>query len=42
MCFLKKKLTPKLKVLFWSFVIAAIGWEIWLTYGIGGGLAVDD
>lgn len=40
--FFKKKLTPKLKVLFWSFVIAASGWEIWLTYGIGGGLAVDD
>ena len=29
------------KVLIWSFIIVAIGWEIWLTYGLAGGLPVD-
>ena len=29
------------KVLIWSFIFAAIGWEIWLTYGLAGGLPVD-
>jgi len=23
------------------FLIASIGWELWLTYGLGGGLSVD-
>jgi len=39
--FLKKNISYVSKVLIWSFVIAAIGWEIWLTYGLGGGLEVD-
>ena len=39
--FLKKNISYVPKVLIWSFVIAAIGWEIWLTYGLGGGLEVD-
>ena len=30
------------RVLIWSFIIVAIGWEIWLTYGIAGGLPVDE
>ena len=40
--FLKKNISYVSKVLIWSFVIAAIGWEIWLTYGLGGGLEVDE
>ena len=23
------------------FLIASVGWELWLTYGLGGGLSVD-
>ena len=30
------------KVLIWSFIIVSIGWEIWLTYGLAGGLPVDE
>ena len=30
------------RVLIYSFIIVAIGWEIWLTYGIAGGLPVDE
>ena len=30
------------RVLIWSFIIVAIGWEIWLTYGLAGGLPVDE
>ncbi|MBU86567.1 MAG: hypothetical protein CMC53_00575 [Flavobacteriaceae bacterium] len=40
--FLKKNTSHVSKVLIWSFVIAAVGWEIWLTYGLGGGLEVDE
>ncbi len=40
--FLKKNISHVSKVLIWSFVIAAVGWEIWLTYGLGGGLEVDE
>ena len=25
-----------------TFIIAALGWEIWLTYGLSGGLPVDE
>lgn len=25
-----------------TFIIAALGWEIWLTYGLAGGLPVDE
>ena len=25
-----------------TFLIVSIGWELWLTYGLGGGLPVDD
>ena len=30
------------RVLMWCFFIVAIGWEIWLTYGLAGGLPVDE
>ena len=30
------------RVLIWSFIIVSIGWEIWLTYGLAGGLPVDE
>ena len=29
-------------ILLSSFLIVALGWEIWLTYGINGGLPVDE
>jgi len=32
----------KSRVLIWSFIIAAVGWEIWLTYGLAGGLPVNE
>lgn len=25
-----------------AFLIVSLGWEIWLTYGLGGGLSVDE
>ena len=40
---LKNKVSyAKSRVLLWSFIIVAIGWEIWLTYGLAGGLTVDE
>ena len=30
------------RLLIWSFIIVAIGWEIWLTYAIAGGLPVNE
>ena len=38
---LRKIDRPRLYTLLGVFIIAAIGWEIWLTYGIAGGLPVD-
>ena len=39
----KKKMTVRLaSTLVAAFVIAAIGWELWLTYGLAGGLPVNE
>ena len=38
---LKKKMTVRLaSTLVAAFIIAAIGWELWLTSGLAGGLPV--
>ena len=38
----KKVSTPTALTLFYSFIIAAVGWEIWITYGLSGGLPVSE
>lgn len=40
--FYKKKPNPTSLTLIFSFFIVTFGWEIWLTYGFGGGLPVDE
>lgn len=38
----KKISLSVLYTLICAFIIAALGWEIWLTYGLAGGLPVDE
>ena len=39
----QKKVSPSTALtLFYSFIIAAVGWEIWITYGLSGGLPVSE
>ena len=39
----KKKISISTALtLVYSFIIAAIGWEIWITYGLSGGLPVGE
>ena len=37
----KQVSNPVALTLFSSFIIAAVGWEIWITYGLSGGLPVS-
>tara|TARA_B100000767_G_C19771505_1_gene540298 strand:- start:3187 stop:3828 length:642 start_codon:yes stop_codon:yes gene_type:complete len=40
---IKKKISVSLgSTLIAAFLITALGWELWLTYGIAGGLPVDE
>ena len=39
---IKKKVSYSVALTLISvFLIASVGWELWLTYGLGGGLPVD-
>ena len=39
---IKKKVSYSVALTLISvFLIASVGWELWLTYGLGGGLSVD-
>ena len=42
-CIVKNRVSRSTSlILLSSFLIVALGWEIWLTYGIHGGLPVDE